>query len=158
LGEDHLSITVERTDMSTPVATTTRRTDRTGLALRIIGAVALGFSAYLHFRIASDDPPLFQDGGIRLSGLFVAQAIAATLVSLWVLFQGSRLAWLAFAAVALASLAALVISTYVEIPSIGPLPLIHDPAWYTDKVLAALAAGVASVAALVALATARRGE
>ena len=142
--------------MSTPTATTSSRTDRSSIVLRVVGALALGYSAYLHFRIASNDPPLFEDGGVRLSGLFVAQAVAATLVSLWVLAQGSRLAWLAFGAVAVASFAAVVMSTYVEIPAIGPFPVIYDPVWYDDKVLAAVSAGVASLVALVALATTRR--
>ena len=139
--------------MSTPATTTSRRTDRSSLLLRVVGALALGYSAYLHFRIASDGPPLVQDGEVSFAGLFVAQAVAATLVSLWVLLQGSRLAWLAFAVVAVASLAALLLSTWLTIPSIGPLPSLHDPAWYTDKVLAAVAAGVATLAALAALAT-----
>lgn len=142
--------------MSTPADTTSRRAGRTGLLLRVIGALALGYSAYLHFRIANDRPPLFADGQVTLSGLFVAQAVAATVVSLWVLVQGTRLAWLAFGIVALGSLAALLLSVYVEIPAIGPFPTIYEPLWYTDKVLAAVAAGVATLAALVALATARR--
>src|SRR3954447_16440514 len=124
--------------MSTPLETTSRRADRTGVILRVIGALALGLSAYLHAKIASDSRPLFADGEVRLSGLFVAQAIAATIVSLWVLLQGSRLAWLAFGAVALGSFVAVVMTTYVTIPSIGPLPEIHDPIWYTDKTLAAI--------------------
>src|SRR5688572_7670190 len=139
--------------MSTPSTSTTRRTDRTGLALRVIGALALGYSAYLHFRIATDRPPLFADGQVTLSGLFIAQAVAATIVSLWVLMQGARIAWLAFGAVAVGSLVALLMSVYVEIPSIGPFPAIYEPIWYTDKVLAAVAAGVATLTALVALAT-----
>lgn len=142
--------------MSTSPATTTRRAGRTGMALRVLGAVALGFSAYLHFRIAFERPPLLADGQVTLSGLFVAQAVAATLVVLWVLVRGDRLAWLAFALVAFASLAALVLSVYVQIPSIGPFPVIYEPIWYLDKYLAAGAAAVAAVVAVVALATTRR--
>ena len=142
--------------MPTPFAITSRRADRTGLALRVIGALALGFSAYLHFRIAAERPPLFADGQVTLSGLFVAQAVTATAVSLWVLVHGVRLAWLAFGAVALGSLTALLLSVYVQIPSIGPFPAIFEPLWYTDKVLAAIAAGVATIVAIAALATSRR--
>ena len=142
--------------MSTTHASTSQRADRTSLALRVVGALALGYSAFLHARIASDSTPLAADGEIRLSGLFVAQAVAAALVSLWVLVQGSRLAWIAFAVVAIGSFAAVVLSTYVTLPGIGPLPDIHDPVWYQDKVLAAVAAGVASVVAILALATGRR--
>jgi hypothetical protein len=140
----------------TSPTTATRRAGRTGMALRVLGAVALGFSAYLHFRIAAERPPLLADGQITLSGLFVAQAVAATLVSLWVLVRGSRLAWLAFGAVALGSLAALVLSVYVQIPSIGPFPLIYEPIWYLDKYLAAGSAALAALVALVALAATRR--
>lgn len=142
--------------MPTPLANTSRRAHRTGLALRVFGALALGFSAYLHFRIAAERPPLFADGQVTLSGLFVAQAVTATAVSLWVLVHGVRLAWLAFGAVALGSLTALLLSVYVQIPSIGPFPAIFEPLWYTDKVLAAVAAGVATIVAIAALATSRR--
>jgi hypothetical protein len=134
----------------------TRRTTRTPMALRVVGALALGYSAYLHLRIALERPPLFSDGQVTLSGLFIAQAVAATVVVLWVLLRGTLLAWLAFGAVALGSLAALVASVYVEIPSIGPFPVIYEPVWYTDKYLAAGAAAIAAVVALVAVLTLRR--
>ncbi len=131
----------------------TRHSTRTGMALRVIGALALGCSGYLHLRIALERTPLVADGQVTLSGLFVAQAVAAAVVVLWVLLRGDLLAWLAFGAVALGSLVALVLSVYVEIPSIGPFPLIYEPQWYTDKYLAAAAAAVASVTALVAVVT-----
>ena len=141
--------------MSTPPATAGHRPARTGAALRAVGALALGFSAYLHARIAAERPPLVDDGGVTLSGLFVAQAVAAALVVLWVLVRGDRLAWLAFGAVALGSLVALLLSVVVSIPAVGPLPAVYEPVWYPDKVLAAVAAGVATVVAAVALATTR---
>ena len=90
------------------------------------------------------------------SGLFVAQAVAAAVVVLWVLIRGDALAWLAFAAVAAGSLVALLLSVWVRIPSIGPLPVIYEPLWYADKYLAAISAGLAVVVALVALALLRR--
>jgi hypothetical protein len=134
----------------------TRTTRRTGMALRVIGALALGYSAYLHLRIALERPPLYADGQVTLSGLFVAQAVAAIVVVLWVLARGDLLAWLAFGAVALGSLVVLVASVYVRIPSVGPFPTIYEPVWYPDKNLAAAAAAVATVTALVALARRRR--
>ena len=128
-----------------------RRTTRSSLVLRVLGAVALGYSGYLHLRIALERPPLFVDGQVTLSGLFIAQAVSAAVVVLWVLLRGDRLAWLAFGAVALGSLVALVMSVYVQIPSIGPFPVIYEPLWYQDKVLGAVSAGAAAVIALVAL-------
>jgi hypothetical protein len=132
------------------------RPARSSALLRVLGALALGFSAGLHLRIALERPPLFADGQVTLSGLFVAQAVAAILVVLWVLVRGDQLAWAAFGLVALASLAALVLSVYVEIPSIGPFPVIYEPFWYTDKYLAGASAAVAVVVALIALVTLRR--
>jgi hypothetical protein len=41
-----------------------------------------------------------------------------------------------------------VVTVYVAVPAIGPLPRIFEPVWYAEKVLAAAAAGTASLAAL----------
>lgn len=128
---------------------------RTGVVLRVLGAAALGVSAFVHIDIARG-LPLFADGGITLMGLFMAQGVVAALAALWVLLRGDTLAWLAVGAVGLASLAALVLSVYVEIPSVGPFPVIYEPIWYTEKYVAAAAAGAAALIALVALASLRR--
>lgn len=119
-------------------------------ALRALIAMALGVSAYLHVDLAQG--PLTTDGGITLAGLFIAQAVVAALAALWVLVRGDRLAVAAAGLVALSSLAALVLSVYVKVPSIGPLPVMYEPIWYAEKVTAAVAAAVAAVAAVVALA------
>ena len=133
-----------------------RPTTRSGRVLRVIGAIALGYSGYLHLRIALERPPLFADGQVTLSGIFIAQAVAAAVVVIWVLVRGDLLSWLAFGAVALGSLAALVLSVYVRVPAIGPFPELYEPIWYADKYLAAAAAAVASVVALVAVLSLRR--
>jgi hypothetical protein len=127
----------------------TRDVTPVSLALRVLGAAALGVSAYLHVDLASG--PRISDGEITLAGLFIAQAVVAGLVALWVLVLGDRLGWLAAAAVGAASLGALVLSVYVEIPSIGPFPTLYEPLWYADKVAAAVAAGVALLVAVLAL-------
>lgn len=121
------------------------------VVLALLGALTLGYSAYLHVRIAVERPPLFADGQVTLSGLFIAQATAAMVVVLWVLLRRSTLAWLAFGAVAAGSLGALVLSVYVQIPSVGPFPVIYEPFWYQDKYLAAASAAAAGLVALVAL-------
>lgn len=133
-----------------------QRTTRARTALRVMGAVALGYSGYLHLRIALERPPLFADGQVSLSGLFLAQAVAAAVVVVWVLVRGDLVSWLAFGAVAVGSLAALVLSVYVRIPAVGPFPELFEPLWYADKYLAAAAAAVASVVALVAVLSLRR--
>ena len=145
--------------MSRTATPSTRDRTPVALVLRVLGAAALAVSAYLHVHLATG--PKITDGEITLAGLFLAQAVVATLVAVWVLVLGDRLAWLAAAVVGVASLGALVLSVYVEIPSIGPFPTLYEPVWYADKVVAAVSAAVAAVVALLALAlrsraTARR--
>ena len=125
------------------------RTDPRSLALRGVAAVALAVSAYIHVDLASG--PLVADGQVTLAGFFIGQAVAAALAAVFVIVRGSRLAWFATGVVALASLAALVVTVYVLVPSIGPLPAMYEPFWYTEKVVAAVAAALAAAAALVAL-------
>ena len=122
---------------------------RTSLALRGLVTLALLASAYQHVAIASG--PRVSDGALTLAGLFLGQAVAAALVAGWLLARPSRPAWLAAATVGLGSLAALVLTTYVQVPAVGPFPAVYEPLWYGEKVLAALTAGGAGVGALVGL-------
>lgn len=141
--------------------TAAARTDRTGrtpvaLVLRVLTAAALAVSAWLHVDLAAG--PRYSDGQITLAGLFVAQAVVAGLVALWVLVLADRLSWVAAAVVGAVSLGALVLSVYVEVPSVGPFPTLYEPLWYRDKVVAAVAAGVAAVAAGAGLAVRSRSR
>ena len=128
------------------MSTTTRGA---GWVLRLVAAVGLAVSAYMHVVIASG--PAFADGQITLAGLFLADAVAAAVAGVWVLVRGSLLAWLVVGLVAVPSLLALVVTTYVQVPSLGPLPSIYDPFWYGEKIAAAAGAAVAGLAALAAL-------
>ena len=124
-------------------------TDKGSLVLRGVAALALAVSAYVHVELATG--PLVADGQVTLAGLFIAQAVAAALAAVWVVVRGTRLAWVVTGGVGLASLLALVVTVYVLVPSIGPLPAMYEPFWYPDKVVAAVAAALAAAAALVAL-------
>lgn len=121
----------------------------TGVALRAVAALSLAVSAYIHVDLASG--PRIADGKITVAGLFIGQAVVAGLAALWVLLRGSRLSWYATVGVGLASLIALVVSVYVLVPAIGPLPAVYEPFWYAEKAVAAGAAAAAAAAALVAL-------
>jgi hypothetical protein len=122
----------------------------TALAVRLLTAVALAVSAYVHLDLSSS--PYYAGGQLTLGALFLAQSVVAAVVALWVAVRPSRAAYAAAAAVAAASFVALVLSTYVRLPSVGPFPVLYEPAWYADKVVAAVAAGVALLAALAGLA------
>lgn len=134
-------------------ATSSRPTRTAGVRrswlLRGVAATALAVSAAVHVDLA--EGPWAADGQVTLAGLFVADALAAVVVGLWVLLRGSRLAWLAVALVAVPSAAALVVTTYVQVPSVGPLPAVYEPFWYAEKVVAAVAAALAALCAAVAL-------
>lgn len=141
--------------------TSTRRTPsgssrRRGQLLRITAALALAVSAYVHVDLAQG--PWIAAGQVTLAGLFVGDAVAAVVVGLWVLVRGGQLAWLVAGVVASVSLLALVVSVYVLVPAIGPLPVVYEPFWYPEKVVAAVAAGVATLTALVALTASRRAS
>ncbi len=121
-----------------------------GTAVRLLTAVALAVSAYVHLDLSS--APYGAGGQLTLAALFLAQAVVAALVALWVAVRPGRVAYAVAAGVAAASFLALVLSTYVRLPSVGPFPVLYEPVWYADKALAAVAAGTALVAALAGLA------
>ena len=123
-------------------------------ALRVVVAVAFAVSALVHLDLA--ERPWFAGGEVTLSGLWLADAVAALLVGGWVLFRPSRAAWAVAVLVATGSLLALLLATYVQVPGPGPLPTVYDPLWFTEKVVAAGAAAVAAAGAAVALATTAR--
>ena len=120
------------------------------LAVRVLTAAALAVSAGVHLELSSS--PYYAGGQLTLGALFLAQAVVAGLVALWVLVRPSRAAYAAAAAVAVASFLALVVSTYVRLPSVGPFPVLYEPFWYGDKVAAAVAAAAAALAAAAGLA------
>ena len=126
----------------------------TALLVRLVAAVALSVVAGVHLYLA---------GGYALIGdqvtvgdLFRVQAAVAGIVALALLVRPTPMVWLLAAAVGLASLLAVVVTVYVAVPAIGPLPRVFEPAWYPEKVLAAAAAAAALLAALVGLVLARR--
>ena len=123
--------------------------------LRLVVAVAFAVSAFVHVDLAQG--PWVAAGEVTLAGLFVADAVAAVLAGAWVLVRPSRTAWAVAVLVGVASLLALLVTTWVKVPGPGPLPTVYDPFWYTDKAVAAVAAGLAAAGAAVGLAgTARR--
>jgi hypothetical protein len=127
--------------------------------LRAAAAGALGVSAYLHVDLAQG--PLWDAGEVTLAGLFTAQAVAAVLAGAWLLLRDVPPAWAAVTVVALGSLAALLATTYVRLPALGPFPAVYDPLWFPEKVAAAVAAAVASAAGvgvLTRVARAPRGD
>ena len=107
------------------------------LLLRVLAAVALGVSAYVHLHLAH----LYAyPGTISGTTLFRAQGGTAIVVGVVLLATGHRWAWIAAAAVGLASFGAVMLYRYVDVGAIGPLPNMYDATWQPspDKLLSAL--------------------
>jgi hypothetical protein len=122
---------------------------RVALLVRLVVACAFGVSAYVHLDLARG--PWLAGGEVTLAGLFVADAVTAVAAAVWVVVRPTRAAWGGALLVAVASLLALLASTYTRLPAPGPLPVLYDPVWYGEKAVAAVAAGVAALGSAVGL-------
>jgi hypothetical protein len=111
------------------------------LALRLLAALALVVSAYLHMLLALETG--LEGALFTMPQLFVGQAAAAALAGGLLMVRDHELFWLPALAVAVASTVPLLASVYFPLPAIGPLPPINEPVWYAEKVLSlAVAASV----------------
>ena len=110
----------------------------TRIALRVLAAIALGVSAYVHLHLAHR---YAYPGTISGTTLFRIQGVTAAVVALALLVTGNRWAWAAAAAIGLASFAAVMLYRYVDVGAIGPLPNMYDATWRPspDKMLSAVA-------------------
>ncbi len=127
----------------------------TGMALRILTAVALFIDAAVHIHLA----PGYQAGnpvGIGQGNLFLLESAAAVLSGLYVLLRGSRAAYAVAFVVAFSAFAAVVAYRYIEIPAFGPFPAMYEPIWFFEKSLSAVAEGAGAVLAAVGFARAGR--
>ena len=78
--------------------------------------------------------------------------------ALWVLFRST---WQSFAAafvVAAGGLFAVVLYRYVDVPSLGPIPRMYDPTWFTKKTESAGSQVLALLAAVIGAAGARPSQ
>jgi hypothetical protein len=109
------------------------------LTLRLLSALALLTSAYLHLVLALEnglEGPLF-----TMPQLFVGQAVAAALTGGLLLVGDKELFWLPALAVAIGSSLPILASVYFPLPAIGPMPPINEPIWYGEKLLSLVVAG-----------------
>ena len=116
------------------------------LLARLVAVAALVVVAAVHVRLAPGYALVGEQ--VTQGDLFRAQALVCGLVALALLLRPRRPVWFAAAAVALASLVAVLLTTYVAVPAFGPFPRIFEPIWYGEKVLAAVVAAAGLAAAL----------
>jgi hypothetical protein len=119
------------------------------LLLRLVAVAGLAIDVWVHSSLESD---YAQVGNTLSQGrLFVAEAVIAGLVAVWLLLTGSRNAWIATFLVGAGGVAAVVLYRYVDVGAIGPIPDMYEPIWFFRKTLSAFAEGAAALAAVVRL-------
>ena len=113
--------------------------------LRLVTAVGLAVDAYMHLKVASDYDVI--PGTISGGDLFRAESAVAIAVALLVLVRPGRVAYLLAFLVAASALGAVMLYTNVDVGTLGPLPDLYEPVWFTEKTVSAIAEAVAAGAA-----------
>jgi len=108
------------------------------VVLRVLSAVALAVSGYVHLHLAHR---YGYPGTITGEQLFIAQGVTALVLAAAILVTGNRWVWAAGALLGLASFAAVMTYRYVDLGAIGPLPNMYDATWQPspEKMLSAIA-------------------
>ncbi len=120
------------------------------MILRVVVTAGLAVDAYVHADLASRYDPI--RSSISQGNLFRVEAGVASLAALLVLLMARRETY-AFALMVVASaFGAIMLYRYVNVGTLGPLPNMYEPIWFTEKTVAAVAEAVALLAALVGLA------
>jgi hypothetical protein len=118
------------------------------ITLTVLVVAGLAVDAYVHFDLASAFAHN-RTSTLSEADLFRAEAIAAVVAAVALLLRPRRYTAAFAFLVAAAGLVAVLVTRYVDIGAIGPIPNLYDPYWEpTGKWLSALAEAVASVAAL----------
>jgi hypothetical protein len=124
------------------------------LLARLVAVAALVVVAVVHLRLAPGYALIGRQ--VTQGDLLHGQAAGSAVVALALLLHPRPRVSSAAAVIALASLVAVVLTTYVAVPAIGPFRRVFEPVLYGDKVLAAVAAGAVLAAALFGRTQSRR--
>lgn len=125
-----------------------------GWLLRLATAAALALDAYVHADLITRYAPNQGSAAISQGDLFRIEAAVSAFTALALLLTARRVIWLLAALVAASALGALLLYRYFNPGALGPLPDMHEPSWYPEKTLTAIAEAVAIVTALAGCAIA----
>ncbi|UTT63149.1 hypothetical protein [Microcella humidisoli] len=119
------------------------------IALLIVTAIALVVNAVIHFQLAGPFEAI--TGTLVGQGTLFRIQAAVNIAAALLLITRTRWAAALAALVAAGGLALVVITTLVplDLSPIG-LPVLFEPIWYADKVIAAVAQAIALAAAITA--------
>jgi hypothetical protein len=131
-----------------------------GILLRVLVAAGLAADAIVHWRFAPDMAPGGggTPGTIPGDDLFRAQAIVAVIAAVLVLVWARRWTYAIAFLVAASAVGALLLYYFFDVGRLGPIPAMHDPAWYGEKTISLVGEGIAAVAALIGFFTVRKPD
>ncbi len=115
------------------------------LPAAIVAAAGLVVDAYIHLDLASNYDPV-ATSTLSQGDLFRAEAAVAIVAALALLVRVRFYTAAAAFVVAASALAAVLVYRYQDIGSIGPIPSMYEPVWFTEKSIAAIAEAVSAVA------------
>ena len=114
---------------------------RVSFLLAALAALGLLYDAKVHLQLAGGYDAVGDT--ITQGWLFRVEAAVAIVVAVVVLVSDRRAGWAAAGLTGLAGVVAVVLYRYVDVGSIGPIPNMHEPVWFTEKLRSAYAeAGV----------------
>ncbi|MBC3841136.1 hypothetical protein GXW82_15060 [Streptacidiphilus sp. 4-A2] len=116
--------------------------------LRAVAAVGLGIDAGIHAQLAGQYGAV--SASISEGTLFRIESGAAALAALLVLVWRKPAGDLFAALTVAAGVAAILLYRYIDVGTLGPLPDMYEPVWFTDKVWA-LTGQVLALLALIPL-------
>jgi hypothetical protein len=118
----------------------------------IVAVAGLSIDAYVHLNLAATYAEA--QAPINEGVLFRAEAVLALLTAVALITPRRRLPFVLGFAVSASALTVMVVSRYVDLGPIGPLPDLYDPVWFPEKLWAAggeAAASIASAAGILLL-------
>jgi glucan phosphoethanolaminetransferase (alkaline phosphatase superfamily) len=119
--------------------------------LAVVTAVLLAVDAYVHLSDASQYDS-FKSSVMSEGTLFRIQGVVAIVVAVAVLVWPRVLTWALALLVAGSAAVAVVLYTYVNVGSLGPLPNLYENTWNAPgKVVSAVAETAAALVAIAGL-------
>jgi hypothetical protein len=111
--------------------------------LRAVTVLALAVDAYVHVDLVGRYDPNQGTGDLSQGDLFRAEAVVSVLAALALSVIARWWTWLGAWLVAASAAGGMLLYRYHDPGFLGPLPDMYEPFWFTEKVLAGAAEGVA---------------
>lgn len=116
-------------------------------AIRLLTVAALAVNAVVHLHLAGQYQ-LGQSAGVGTGTMFRIAAGFASVAAVLVLVRAARSSY-AIAFLVSAGTLAVLVYRYVDVPQLGPIPAMHEPIWFLEKSLSAVAESIGTVSAAI---------